>query len=177
MQMLGFGFGGFDLTHMEIGLVFWLFALPDEAFCFVVVIVVVVLVGGDICIGLTVTDWTPIIVDNHHDMIMSSVLVLLLAKRQQVVGRAFANKQISILCLKLVTADITLNYEAAVEANCVVNCPWENFELLCHCDCPVKTKSVCLVTTAHIWFGPIVVMRSDKRSDGCSRGFGSKNFY
>lgn len=41
----------------------------------------------------------------------------------------------------------------------------KNFELLCHCDCPVKTKSVRLVTTAHIWFGPIVVMRSDKRSD------------
>lgn len=82
--------------------------------------------GGNICIGFTVTDWTPIIVDNH-DMIMSSVLlVLLLAKRHQVVGRAFANnKQISILCLQLVTADITLNYEAAVEANCVVviNCP------------------------------------------------------
>lgn len=59
---------------------------------FVVVIVVELCVlRGDICIGFTVTDWTPIIVDNH-DMIMSSVLVLLLAKRHQVVGRLLINK-------------------------------------------------------------------------------------
>lgn len=72
MQMLGFGFGGFDLTHMEMGLVFW------SAFVVVTVVELGVL-RGDICIGFTVTDWTPIIFDNQ-DMIMSSVLVIIISK-------------------------------------------------------------------------------------------------